>query len=192
MTAFVATHKNTFCTLFRPLASVNNVANNKLFTEQEQIKYVDENEPLGVKILGVHLDKQLNWNYHVDVLCSAVSKSIFAIKRVKSVVPHKAIQILYISLIHSRIQYGIEAWGNANNISKLFIKQNKAIRVVNNKSYRCHTDPLFKKNSILKVSDLFQLRVVLLMHDFININFHVSFKNYILSKTETNLFIYSY
>ena len=51
MTAFVATNKNTFCTQFRPPASVNNAANNKLFVEQEQIKYVGENEPVGVKFL---------------------------------------------------------------------------------------------------------------------------------------------
>ena len=57
MTAFVATNKKTFFTLFRPPASVNNVANNKLFTEQEHIKYVGENEPVGDKFLGVHLDK---------------------------------------------------------------------------------------------------------------------------------------
>ena len=58
--------------------------------------------------------------------------------------PYAALRSLYFSLIHSRLQYGIEAWGNSNSIHKLLRVQKRAIRVINNnKKYRHHTDPLF-------------------------------------------------
>ena len=48
------------------------------------------------------------------------------------------------------------------------------MRIANDKSYRCYADPPFKADRMLmKVCDIFHLRVGLLMHDFINKNFPV-------------------
>ena len=43
--------------------------------------------------------------------------------------PYAALRSLYFSLIHSRLQYGIEAWGNSNSIHKLLRVQKRAVRV---------------------------------------------------------------
>ena len=47
---------------------------------------------------------------------------------------YAALRSLYFSLIQSRLQYGIEAWGNSNSIHKLLRVQKRAIRVINNKN----------------------------------------------------------
>ena len=93
--------------------------------------------------------------------------------------PYAALRSLYFSLIHSRLQYGIEAWGNSNSIHKLLRVQKRAIRVINNKKYRHHTDPLFKRNNIVKVSDLYQLQVFSFMHDLVNNKLPGSFDDFI-------------
>ena len=108
-----------------------------------------------------------------------ISKSVFAINRVKYILPYAALRSLYFSLVHSRLQYGIEAWGNSNSIHKLPRIQKRAIRVINNKDYRHHTDPLFKRNNIMKVKDLYQLQVFSFMHDLVNNKLPGSFDDFI-------------
>ena len=85
----------------------------------------------------------------------------------------------------SRLQYGIEAWGNSNSIHKLLRIQKRAIRVINNKEYRHHTDPLFKRNNIMKVTDLYQLQVFSFMHDLVNNKLPGSFDDFILITNES-------
>ena len=99
--------------------------------------------------------------------------------RVKYILPYAALRSLYFSLVHSRLQYGIEAWGNSNSIHKLLRIQKRAIRVINNKEYRHHTDPLFKRNNIMKVTYLYQLQVFSFMHDLVNNKLPGSFDDFI-------------
>ena len=42
-------------------------------------------------------------------------------------------EVLQFCLIHSRLQYANEAWGNSNSLHKLQGVQKRAIRVTNNK-----------------------------------------------------------
>ena len=53
----------------------------------------------------------------------------------------------------------------------------RALRTVHNKSYNSHTDPLFKQSGILRVSDLYQLEVVLFMYDYVHTKLPLSFRN---------------
>ena len=64
--------------------------------------------------------------------------------------------------------YGIQAWGNSTSITQLGVLQKRVIRIINKKRYRSHTDPIFKSESILKISDLYKLHVSLFMFDLQN------------------------
>ena len=117
---------------------------------------------------------------YMTTLCTSISKSVFAINMVKYMQPYAALRSLYLSLIHRRLRYGIEAWGNSNSIHKLSRVQKRDIRVINSlKKYRHHTDPLFKRNNIVKVSDLYQLQVFSFMHDLVNNKLPGSFDDFI-------------
>ena len=94
-----------------------------------------------------------------------MARAIFAISRVKHFIPHKALKSLYYTLIHSHIAFGIQAWGNGNT-RKLEILQKRSLRIINNKGYRSHTDPIFKSEKILKVLDVYKLQVSLFKYDF--------------------------
>ena len=41
------------------------------------------------KCLGLDLDKKLNWEKHIDLICHKISAGIGAIERIKPYVPHK-------------------------------------------------------------------------------------------------------
>ena len=106
-----------------------------------------------MKFLGLYIDKHLTWKEHINIICSKIARAIFAINRVKHFIPHKALKSLYYTLIHNHITYGIHAWGNGHT-RKLDILQKRALRIINNKGYWSHTNPIFKSENILKVSDV--------------------------------------
>ena len=86
---------------------------------------------------------------------------------------------MFLSLLHPYLTYGILAWGNAStNIQrKTETLHKRALRTVHNKRYNSHTDPLFNQSGILRVSDLYQLEVVLFMYDYVHTKLPLSFRN---------------
>ena len=83
--------------------------------------------------------------------------------------------------------YGIQASGNSTSITKLGVLQKRVIRIINKKRFRSHSDPIFKSESILKISDLYKLHVSLFMFDLQNGSLPISFKTYIQqSETATH------
>ena len=52
-------------------------------------------------------------------------------------------------MVHCHLIYGLAAWGKSKSLDTVFKLQKRAIRSINNKSYRAHTEPLFKSNTIL-------------------------------------------
>ena len=75
--------------------------------------------------------------------------------------PETILKTLYTSFIYPYLSYCIEAWHGTyqNNISKIFVLQNKAMRAINNLAYNEHTNSYFKYNKILKLSDQYKLQV---------------------------------
>ena len=150
-------------------------SNLKLQLNQHIQQIGQANEHDAVNFLGIYIDKHLTWDRQISATCANISKSIFAINSVKKFLPHAALKSVYLALIHSRMQYGIEAWGNAKDLHKLFIVQKRAIRVINNKHYGYHTDPLFKTDKIIKIYDLYLLHVSSFMYDFTDHKLPISF-----------------
>ena len=101
----------------------------------------------------------------------------------KHILPLKALKSLYFALIQSRLQYCIAVWGNSNHVQKVLLIQKRAIRIINNKNYRHHTDPLFKANQILKITDLYKYHVSSFMYDFTHHFLPGSFERYIVVDT---------
>ena len=97
--------------------------------------------------------------------------------KVKNVLPKESLLILYHSLFHCHLNYGVEIWGACSNISTISILQKRAIRVINRARYNNHTEPLFRKNNILKVTDLHTLRALIFMHKLKSDKLPNSFKN---------------
>ena len=74
----------TSYTIFRPQSNAHNNLNNSLLINHEVIKSSEESTKAGTaKFLGIYIDKHLTWSQHIDYLCTSISKSVFAINRVK-------------------------------------------------------------------------------------------------------------
>ena len=74
----------------------------------------------------------------------------------------ETMMILYKSLIASSLNYGLLLWGNVSH--KVLTLQKKAIRLISNSSYISHTNPLFIQHKLLKIGDLFKLKLLKLYY----------------------------
>ena len=92
------------------------------------------------------------------------------IKQSKQFLPPDSLKTLYHALIQPHLTYGILAWGNAKQsvLNRTVILQKRAIRMINNVPYNTHTEPLFKKNKILQLKDLYMNEALLFMNSYLS------------------------
>ena len=85
-----------------------------------------------VKYLGILIDNNLSWKYHIDYISSKVSKGIGMSARLRHLVPFATLLNIYRCLIEPYISYGLIAWGQAANIhlNKILILQKRALRLM--------------------------------------------------------------
>ena len=127
--------------------------------------------------LGIILDKKLSWINDINMLSNKISKVIGVMYKLKNVLPEYILLILYNGLISSH--YGLTVWGM--KADQLEILQKKAVRIVTKSNFIAHTDPLFKQLNVLKIKDMFKVKILkfyykllmvyclnILTHTFIN------------------------
>ncbi|CAH2240556.1 jg21030 [Pararge aegeria aegeria] len=85
-----------------------------------------------VKDLGLHLDKQLSWSVHVNVLSRRMFATIRSLRRLRSVLPIPTKVMLAHSLILSILDYADTSYLNLteDQLNKLERLQNLAIRFI--------------------------------------------------------------
>lgn len=131
-----------------------------------------------VTFLGVKFDEHLSWKEHVSSVAQKVSRTLFALNSVKNVLPRSALITLYHTLIESHINYNLLAWGNSSAVSRLEKLQKQSIRIIFNKPYRAHTEPLFKQAQILKIKDKYELDISQFGFSYIHMSLPLSFVNF--------------
>ena len=95
-----------------------------------------------IKILGVHLDDQLNFNSHVSIMCKKAASQLSALRRISYYFSDKNRLIIYKSFMRSTFDYCPIVWifcgkTNSNKLEKL---QERALREIYNDttpSYDC-------------------------------------------------------
>ena len=80
-----------------------------------------------VKYLGILIDKNLSWKYHIDYVASKISRTIGIIARLRHFIPLSTLLTIYRSLVAPYLTYGIIAWGQAakSNLRKILILQKR-------------------------------------------------------------------
>jgi hypothetical protein len=100
--------------------------------------------------------ENLNFKYHISHLSNKLSRALYSLRSAKNLLPLKSLKSLYFSLFRCHLIYAIEIWSSASPsaLQPLIIKQKTTIRIVANRKYNDHTEPLFKELSILPLPDL--------------------------------------
>ena len=125
---------------------------------------LDEKEV--VTFLGVEIDNKLTWKNHIHHICNKISKSIAILRILKYSFPKHILIMIYMSLIHSYINYCNVIWGSAYecHLKPLIVLQKKAIRLISNSKFRDESAPIFYNLKLLPILKVFQLNCLLFIY----------------------------
>ena len=120
------------------------------------IQVTISSEVPAIKFLGVFIDPNLNFKFHINFISKKISSALFFICQAKNTLPSKALTALYYSIIHCHLVYALPIWSctSASNLKTIITKQKIAIRLISNSPYNEHTEPIFKRLNILPFSSL--------------------------------------
>ena len=125
-----------------------------------------------VRYLGVLIDSQLTFKYHIDELNRKVSRDIGVLYKLRPFVTSKIIANVYYAIIYPVLLYVIVVWGNVGKtlLTPIHLLQKKFVRMATyNDSPHvigtlAHTPPLFFKLKILNIFDIYKLQLGKLVH----------------------------
>jgi hypothetical protein len=122
------------------------------------------------KFLGIIINQSLTWDDHLKIIKQKVSKGLGIIKQIKKKVPTSVLLTLYHTIISPYFRYCNIVWGihRSTAFNGLFILQKKALRIVTNSHWNCHTKPIFTALKILSIAKLNDFQVACFMFLCIN------------------------
>ena len=129
--------------------------------------------------LGFVIDENLSFDPHIQKISNRISRSLGTLNKLKKSLPQHILLMLYNSLILPHLQYAILCWGFKS--SRLFKLQKRAMRIITSSKYNAHTDPIFKKLNLMKLSDIYNVSILKFYHKFKNNKLPNYFKNIISS-----------
>ena len=111
------------------------------------------NPKIILNILGVLIDKNLTWKYHIDAITAKISKTVGLISKLRHSIPRHILLYIYQTSIHPHLNYGLAVWGQASktSLNKILILQKKVLCMMYFRDIREHAIPLFIDTDILPV-----------------------------------------
>ena len=107
---------------------------NSIISENFCIKLGNHDIPFMdvLKYLGVVIDKQLNWNAHIDYTVKKLSYAARIFPIIRHYVNKHTLIKLYFSFTYSHIKYGIVSWVSAYQtyLEKIQVMQNNITRII--------------------------------------------------------------
>ena len=105
------------------------------------------------KVLGIFIDKDLNWKHHINTVRTKkiLSKLAASIYKASCLINLDGMYILYCSLLLPYINYCSEMWGNthAANIKCIAVLQKRIVRLFFGAKRLYHNSILFKNCSFI-------------------------------------------
>ena len=141
--------EKTVYTIFNPTKIRHKKHNIEVKIGDSKLQYVEE-----VKFLGLHIDNKLSMNTHFEHIVKKIKSGIAALNYVKKYLPTKTKLLIYHGLIQSHLDYVSIIWLtslNKGKMKQLLTLQKRAIRLVFNKHYICHTADLFRKAKVTRI-----------------------------------------
>ena len=91
-----------------------------------------------LKYLSVVIDKQMNWNAHIDYTVTKLSYAARIFSIIRHYVNKQTLTKLYYSFAYPHIKYEIVSWGSAcqTYLEKIQMMQDNIIRIMNFKFVR--------------------------------------------------------
>ena len=100
----------------------------------------------------------MTWNKHINHISMKIVRSIGILYRFRNVYLESVLVTIYNTLVLPHFHYCLLLWGSVvKETHSLHLLQKKALRIITNRDYLAHTEPICKKIRILKISDMFSV-----------------------------------
>ena len=103
--------------------------------------------------LGITIDQNITWTPHIRKISIKISRVIGVLRKLKHIFPQHIFRLIYNSLIHPHLIYGLNLWGFKHK--RITILQKKAIRILAFRPYISHSTSAFKELKIPMLKDLY-------------------------------------
>lgn len=124
-----------------------------------------------VKFLGMFIDSNLRFNYHVHHISKKIARCLGILYKLRDFFPTHILKSLYYTLAYPYLSYGIEVWYSAapNYVkNQIEILQKKIIRVIQCLDRNEHTLPHFVALKLFPLEYIFKYRVGFYMFKTLN------------------------
>ena len=93
------------------------------------------------KSLGVFIDSNLTWKYHINYTPAKIAKGIGIITKARRLLDKESLITLYYSLIYPYLCYCNYAWGNTftSYLDELYKMQKKIVKIIAGVRPRTHS-----------------------------------------------------
>ena len=110
-----------------------------------------------VKYLGILLDKNLTYGFHVKRVLNKLAKHVSIINRLRHFTSSSVVIRYYKTYMKPIIQYGLLIYGCTRKsvLNDIFLVQKKILRITYFKNRRYPSDELFERSEIMNVFDLY-------------------------------------
>ena len=152
------TAKSKFMVFFKHPKTIPKL---KLTINDNPIEQVTE-----FNFLGITIDQNVTWSAHITKTSIKIARVIGILHKLKHSFPLRILRLIYNSLIHPHLIYGLYLWGF--NPKRLTILQKRAVRILARRPYLSHSTPLFKSLQILKLEDLYITQLYKLYYKNVN------------------------
>lgn len=115
-----------------------------------------------IKYLGVVLDSELKFKNHILNLKLKIIKILRLFYFLRNFCSSDLLRILYFSLVHSRLDYGIICWGGTyrSNLQPIYVIQKNIVRIIGRKTKIDESFPIFCAFKILPLQYMFIYKVL--------------------------------
>lgn len=139
-----------------------------------------------VKFLGSFLDSRLTWRPQIDLVCTKLNRSYFALLKLRQNVETSILLSTYYALVYPILLYNIILWGRAAEVNRIFLIQKRIIRLIFGLKHLETCRPAFKNNSILTLPSIFILKCATFVHNNKNL-FRLNSDNHVYPTRHSSL-----
>lgn len=118
------------------------------------------------KFLGVHIDKNLNWGYHIEDVCMKISRLCGLLYKIRHYLTSEAMFSIYYTLCYPYLIYCVSVWGCTwpSFLSKVKIAQNKVFRCIFHLCKYDSTVSITSQNKLLNFASIRQYFLILTIY----------------------------
>lgn len=116
--------------------------------EEQQLRYNGDvlERVKQYRYLGLIITDDFKWEKHIDQIKIKVNPYIFALKKLKNILPKKSLELIYYAFIYSQLIYLNPIWSGCTQtkLNQLYVLQKRALKQVMNVHWMHPTKNLFE------------------------------------------------